>query len=40
MNPPLFDMARPPIRTRWFLRPLTFLLSLPDVLAHKVRINY
>lgn len=40
MNPPLFDMARPPIRTRWFLRPLTFLLSLPDVLAHKVKINY
>ena len=36
----LFDMARPPIRTRWFLRPLTYLLSLPDVLAHKTIIHY
>ena len=29
-----FDMARPPVRTRWFLRPITYLLSMPDVLAH------
>jgi len=35
-----FDMAKPPVRTRWFLRPLTYLLSIPDVLAHNVRINY
>ena len=35
-----FDMARPPVRTRWFLRPLTYLLSLPDVLAHKTVIHY
>ena len=35
-----FDMARPPVRTRWFLRPLTYLLSLPDVLAHKVIVHY
>lgn len=35
-----FDMAREPVRTRWYLRPLTYLLSLPDVLLHKVKINY
>ena len=35
-----FDMTSPPVRTRWFLRPLTYLLSLPDVLAHKVQIHY
>ncbi len=35
-----FDMARPPVRTRWFLRPLTYLLSLPEVLQHNVQIHY
>ena len=35
-----FDMARPPIRTRWYLRPITILLSLPDVIAHKVQVHY
>ena len=25
-----FDMKKPPVRTRWFLRPLTFLLSWQD----------
>ncbi len=35
-----FDMARPPIRTRWYLRPLTYLLSIPDVLAHNTKIHY
>ncbi len=30
-----FDMSRPPVRTRWFLRPLTFLLSWPDTVKHK-----
>ena len=29
-----FDMKRPPVRTRWFLRPLTYLLSAPDVRKH------
>ena len=29
-----FDMKSPPIRTRWYLRPLTYLLSMPDVIAH------
>ena len=31
---PRFDMKRPPVRTRWFLRPLTWLLSVPDVVRH------
>ena len=35
-----FDLARPPIRTRWYLRPLTYLLSIPDVLAHNTKIHY
>ena len=29
-----FDMKRPPERTRWYLRPLTYLLSAPDVARH------
>ena len=29
-----FDMQRPPVRTKWYLRPLTYLLSLPDTLKH------
>ncbi len=33
-------MAKPPVRTRWYLRPLTYLLSLPDVLAHNVQVHY
>ena len=30
-----FDMSAPPVRTKWYLRPLTYLLSMPDVLKHK-----
>ena len=29
-----FDMKAPPVRTKWYLRPLTWLLSMPDVLKH------
>ena len=29
-----FDMKRPPERTRWYLRPLTMILSAPDVKKH------
>ena len=29
-----FDMKRAPMRTRWYLRPLTYLLSAPDVKKH------
>ena len=34
-----FDRKRPPMRTRWFLLPLTWLLSVPEVLAHRTRIR-
>ena len=33
-----FDMKKPPMRTSWYLRPLTFLLSAPEVLSHRTRI--
>ncbi len=33
-----FDMSIPPTRTKWYLRPLTILISLPSVLAHKSKI--
>ena len=29
-----FDMTKKPISTRWFLRPLTYMLSMPDVKKH------
>ncbi len=29
-----FDMKAPPVRTKWYLRPLTYLLSAPDVIKH------
>lgn len=28
-------MKKPPVRTRWYLRPLTYLLSMPDVILHR-----
>ena len=34
-----FDMAKPPVRTKWYLRPLTILLSLPDVIKHRTKIT-
>ena len=34
-----FDMAAPPIRTRWFLRPLTYLISMPEVKKHRTQIR-
>ncbi len=34
-----FDMKAPPVRTKWYLRPLTLLLSLPDVIKHKCIIK-
>ena len=39
-EPERFDMSRPPIRTRWFLRPLTYLVSLPAIIAHNTQIRY
>ena len=34
-----FDMKAPPVSTKWYLRPLTFLLSAPDVLLHRAKIT-
>ena len=34
-----FDMQRPPVRTKWYLRPLTILLSYPATLLHGTRIT-
>ena len=36
---PRFDMKRPPKRTKWYLRPLTWALSAPAVLRHRTRIR-
>lgn len=35
---PRFDMEKPPLRTKWFLHPLIFLLSYPDTLLHRNRL--
>ncbi len=32
-------MKAPPVRTKWYLRPLTYLLSAPDVWKHKCIIT-
>ena len=34
-----FDMKAPPVRTKWYLRPLTYILSVPDVVKHKCKIK-
>ena len=34
-----FDMEQPPVRTKWYLRPLTYLLSAPDTFLHRTRIK-
>ena len=33
-----FDMKRPPVRTKWYLRPLTYILSAPDTFIHRTKI--
>ena len=38
-QPVRFDMKRPPERTAWYLRPLTWLLSIPDVWKHRSKIT-
>lgn len=32
-------MSAPPVRTKWYLRPLTILISMPDVLKHRVKLT-
>lgn len=34
-----FDMAKPPVRTKWYLRPLSYLLSAPEVWLHRAHIT-
>ncbi|MBQ3285512.1 MAG: hypothetical protein IJH40_07720 [Ruminococcus sp.] len=34
-----FDMKKPPVRTKWFLKPLTVLLSAPDNIKHKNKLT-
>ena len=34
-----FDMKAPPVPTKWYLRPLTLALSLPDVWKHQAKIK-
>lgn len=36
---PRFDMAKKPIRQRFYLKPLTWALSYPDVIKHRLTIN-
>ena len=34
-----FDRKAPPVRTKWYLRPLTYILSAPDTKKHKLKIT-
>lgn len=34
-----FDMKKPPVRQRWYLRPLTWVGSFPAVWARRLKIN-
>lgn len=34
-----FDMNKPPVRTRWYLWPITLLLSFPSVIKHKAKLK-
>ena len=34
-----FDMKQPPVRTKWYLRPITWALSAPAVLRHRTVIQ-
>ena len=33
-----FDMTAPPRKPKWYLKPITWLLSAPDVLIHRTKI--
>ena len=34
-----FDMAKPPVPCRWYLRPLLWLLCFPALLMHRTKIT-
>lgn len=35
-----FDMARDPVRTKWYLKPLTKILSWPNMFTHRPAIHF
>ena len=37
-TPERFDMKEPPRRIKWYLRPLTVLISYPEVFAHRMKL--
>ena len=38
-EPKRFDMSAPPVRTKWYLRPLAYIISLPDVKKHRMQLK-
>ena len=38
-QPERFDMSRPPVRTKWYLKPLTYLISKPVLMSHRQRLT-
>lgn len=34
-----FDMKRPPIKCRWFLKPVAWMIAFPGIWAHKTKIH-
>ena len=38
-EPRRFDMNLPPVRTKWYLMPLTIILSLPSVISHRNKLT-
>ncbi len=38
-EPERFDMSAPPVRTKWYLRPLSYFISLPDVKKHGMNLH-
>ncbi len=33
-----FDMKEPPRRTKWYLHPVTILISMPEVISHRMKL--
>ncbi len=38
-NTPRFDMVRKPIKQKFYLKPLTWILSYPDVIKHRLKVT-
>ncbi len=38
-EPARFDMKRPPVRTKWYLQPLEWILSIPATIRHRTIIR-